>query len=108
DGQQLALYSSSGALEYSLALAGIDQLAPMADHLWLLSDRRVLLVDAATGAERLALEPFPGGSGPDLLIANPIDGSAFVARGKSLLQIADDGTITSVLEQPEKIRALAL
>ena len=108
DGQRLALYSSSGALEYSLALAEIDQLAPVADQLWLLSGRRVLLVDAATGAERLALEPFPGGSGPDLLIANPVDGSAFVGGGKSLLRIDRDGSIGQVSEQPEKIRALAL
>ncbi|MGE3298223.1 MAG: RHS repeat-associated core domain-containing protein [Porticoccaceae bacterium] len=108
DGQNLRRYSPQGDLELSLALPGVDQVAPAADRLWLLSDRRVLLLDAATGAEHLALEPFTGGSGPDLLIANPVDGSAFVARDKSLLQIAADGAIAPVAEQPEKIRALAL
>jgi YD repeat-containing protein len=108
DGQSLRRHSPQGDLELSLALPGVDQVAPVADRLWLLSDRRVLLIDAATGAEHLALEPFSGGRGPDLLIANPVDGSAFVARGKSLLQIASEGNITPVLEQPEKIRALAL
>lgn len=108
DGQSLRRYSPQGDLELSLALPGVDQVAPAADRLWLLSDRRVLLIDAATGAEHLALEPFSGGSGPELLIANPVDGSAFVARDKSLLQIAADGAIAPVAEQPEKIRALAL